>query len=292
MGWVMSRCGAETGLLLWVTRKGENNPRTQSNCRKKLTKKKKNPQKTAALLSALCSAVPLACLENVPRLCLANSLRDRRGVSGGCRAQPRRPQSTREAPRDASLRALTGGTAPAPLTASLSPLRRALLPPPVLGSSITPRSLPSSPLFERAGPGIPAGCSSWVLSPCTSSSLSHLTAIPGALVAVIYVCEECSAPTSSWCDTATELAALCPSCCNIPALCTSLSPHGFSEAPVRGLLLNLPELFLGISFPFCFKLGLQRQVVSELWHGGCGSSCWSCTELGMTQKRLRHLPSG
>lgn len=241
---------------------------------------KKPPQKTAALLSALCSAVPLACLENAPRLCLANSLRDGRGVSGGCRAQPRRPQSTREAPRDA----------PAPLTASLSPLRRALLPAPVLGSSITPRSLPSSPLFERAGPGIPAGCSSWVLSPCTSSSLSHLTAIPGALVAVIYVCEECSAPTSSWCDTATELAALCPSCRNIPALCTSLSPHGFSEAPVWGLLLNLPELFLGIPFPFCFKLGLQRQVVSELWHGGCGSSCWSCTELGMTQKRLRHLP--
>lgn len=45
LGWVMSRCGAETGLLLWVTRKGENNPRTQSNCRKKLTKKKKNHKK-------------------------------------------------------------------------------------------------------------------------------------------------------------------------------------------------------------------------------------------------------
>lgn len=63
---------------------------------------------------------------------------------------------------------------------------------------------------------------------------------------------------------------------------------GSSGPPVRGLHLDSPEIFLGISFPFGFKPDLQRRVLPELWHGRCGSS----TELGTAQKRWGQLPQG
>lgn len=71
----------------------------------------------------------------------------------------------------------------------------------------------SHPVFEHAFLGLPAGCSSWVLSLSTSSSQSHPcqafgNPFLGMLIIVIYVYEECYAPISSLCDTAAELMSL------------------------------------------------------------------------------------
>ena len=81
----------------------------------------------------------------------------------------------------------------------------------------TAMHLPSHPVFEHARLGIPAGCSSWVLSLSTSSSQSHprraySNPFLGMLIIVIYVYEECYAPISSLCDTATELLSLSTNC--------------------------------------------------------------------------------
>lgn len=97
LGWVMSRCGAETGLLLWVTRKGENNPRTQSNCRKILTKKTPTKNRSPFVCPLLSRSAGMfgKCPEALPCKFTAGSQRLLRWVPSSTAATPEPTRSAK-----------------------------------------------------------------------------------------------------------------------------------------------------------------------------------------------------
>lgn len=146
-----------------------------------------------------------------------------RGMAGGCQVQRHQPQPglpvTEHTRRDTLLWAVTAATDPAPLQ-SLEPSRYhvslpgrcgVFLPPRLVHIHHTVRQVPSQPVCG----GIPAGCSSWGISRSAASSRSHPCTQQSLPQHVDYrnLCyEECYAPTSSLCDTATELGSLPTNC--------------------------------------------------------------------------------
>lgn len=187
--------------------KGKNNPGTQT--------PHQNP--------AFCQAITLACLGTALRPCLANALPVRQGH--GWRVPSPTPPTSAWAARH---RAHTKGhsalgcyccNGPSPITepraqsvpVGLPGRCGVFLPPRLVHTHHTVRQVPSQPVCG----GIPAGCSSWGISRSAASSRSHPCTQQSLPQHVDYrnLCyEECYAPTSSLCDTATELGSLPINC--------------------------------------------------------------------------------